>query len=129
MLDVLADIIAQVDAKSGIFDHPLTPIVITAAVTSFAAWLTFRGKIQDTANWLIVALRQDAEDARDDAREARIEAREAFQKASQCELREEDSKQQMQRMMDRITVLEGILRNHELLDTMIELSNPQGEHS
>lgn len=62
---------AQESADTGI---PSSVIVafITAAATFGGAFLMFKGKTQDTANWLIVELRNEAKLARELALECEI---------------------------------------------------------
>jgi len=48
----------------------LIGVVATAMITGLGSWFVYRGKTQDTANWLIKELRHDAEDARSKAANA-----------------------------------------------------------
>lgn len=110
----LALVLAQQASKS-FLESSFAPIVVTAVVTLAGAWLTFRGKTQDTANWLIVALRTDAEEARDDAREARTAAEEARKAASaalarsqECEAHRAGDQQVIAEMKRRLDKLEDV---------------------
>jgi hypothetical protein len=86
----------------------IAPVLITAGVTALGAWLTFRGKTQDTANWLIVALRQTAEEARAEAKEARTAADEALDKSRECEAHRADDQLVITNMTRRLDELERI---------------------
>lgn len=54
----------------------LIGVVATAMITGLGSWFVYRGKTQDTANWLIRELRHDAEDARTKSADALVRAEE-----------------------------------------------------
>ena len=58
-------------AEGGLNDSAIMVAIVTATATLGASYLMFRGKTQDTANWLITELRDDAKAARMDAAEAK----------------------------------------------------------
>lgn len=70
MIVLVWKILSAEEAGTTLLDSPIVPTIISASAAMFAAWLMFRGKTQDTANWLIDALRQDAEEARKSAEQA-----------------------------------------------------------
>jgi hypothetical protein len=86
----------------------IAPVLITAGVTALGAWLTFRGKTQDTANWLITALRQTAAEARAEAAEARTSADEALEKSRECESHRADDQLVIASMKRRLDELERL---------------------
>lgn len=65
-------------------------VVATAMITGLGSWFVYRGKTQDTANWLIKELRLDAEDARSKAANAlaRTEECEEHRTADQSLIKE-----------------------------------------
>jgi len=65
-------------------------VVVTAMITGLGSWFVYRGKTQDTANWLIKELRHDAEDARTKAASAlaRTEECEGHRAADQVLIKE-----------------------------------------
>lgn len=76
-LAALGVLLAQ-DGGSPIDGSAIAVAIVSVMGTLGAAWLMFRGKTQDTANWLIVELRNEARDAREAAKKCethRIEDR------------------------------------------------------
>lgn len=77
-----------------------TSAIMVAAVsvlgTLGASYLMFRGKTQDTANWLIVELRKEAKDAR--------------QAAFDCEIKRSEDRKILDELRSLVAGLQGGLR-------------------
>lgn len=59
---------AASSASGGFLDNTAVIVAMVSVIgTLGASWLMFRGKTQDTANWLIVELRNEAKSARESA--------------------------------------------------------------
>lgn len=83
---------ATPQAGSGLNTTSIVVALLTALGTMGAAFLMFRGKTQDTANWLIVELRNEAKAAR--------------QSANECEVHREEDRRVMEDLRSNIVSLE-----------------------
>lgn len=88
-----ADPVADQVVGSRLDTSSIVVALIGAAAGFGGSVLMFRGKTQDTANWLVKSLREDAEAARTaatvaraEATVARTEAKAAWERVDECEL-------------------------------------------
>lgn len=81
--------------------------LVTAMATLGAAYMMFRGKTQDTANWLIEELRNDALAAR--------------QSATECETHRREDREVMDNLRGNILSLELGLRNLQRQEQLLKV--------